>query len=326
MVEANAVRIPDPEEQDIFAGDVPERLEPDVIRELSVLSQGRSFGHIALEWSLIIAAAYIGWHFWHPLAYPVFVAFIGARQHALIVLAHDAAHYRLCRNRRLNDWLGEILLAWPFVLFTMQAYRRNHFPHHRHVNSDRDPDWVRKQTDEWRFPKTRTQLAWLLLTYASGVGFIRFIIVASKLPKTQVARDDREQRAFSRVRIAFILLTLAAITALHAWPQYLLFWVVPYVTWMQLCFQIRSIAEHFAISGRRGVFAETRTVAAGWFDRTFILPKNANYHLEHHLYPSVPFYRLPQLHALLMQRPGYRESAHISRGYFGVLRECVGAS
>jgi fatty acid desaturase len=86
---------------------------------------------------------------------------------------------------------------------------------------------------------------------------------------------------------------------------------------------VRSIAEHFAIHGEAGELGQTRTVLVSWFDRLFIMGKNGNYHLEHHLYPSVPFYRLPELHAELMRSEEYRRSAHLTRGYLGVLRECI---
>ena len=59
-------------------------------------------------------------------------------------------------------------------------------------------------------------------------------------------------------------------------------------------------------------------------ERIFVAPKNVNYHIEHHFFPSVPFYRLPELHAILMSKPGYREGAHVTRTYWGVLEESVG--
>ena len=61
-----------------------------------------------------------------------------------------------------------------------------------------------------------------------------------------------------------------------------------------------------------------------WLERIFLAPKNVNYHIEHHFFPSVPFYRLPELHAILMSKPGYREGAHVTRTYWGVLEESVG--
>jgi fatty acid desaturase len=54
-----------------------------------------------------------------------------------------------------------------------------------------------------------------------------------------------------------------------------------------------------------------------------VAPKNVNYHLEHHFYPSVPFYRLPQLHRTLMSKSEFKESVHITKSYLGVLRECI---
>lgn len=41
----------------------------------------------------------------------------------------------------------------------------------------------------------------------------------------------------------------------------------------------------------------TRTILAGPITR--LLHWNMNYHLEHHMYPTVPFHALPQLHGLI---------------------------
>jgi fatty acid desaturase len=307
---------------DQYNGQLPVYVDPSVIKRLSRLHSGISSLHIALEWAWIIAAACLCWRYWHPALYVLTVAFIGARQHALIVLTHEAAHYRLFRNRVLNDWVGELFTAWPFVVVSMQAYRRNHLPHHRHINTELDPDWMRKQTPDWVFPTSRGQLFKALLLDAVGIGFLKFVLVALRFPGGSKDAHAPRARAFALGRLAFLVSAATAITWLHGWTQFLLFWVVPHVTWMQLCFHVRSIAEHFAITDKSGL-AQTRTVIPNWFDRVFVLPKNANYHLEHHMYPSVPFYRLTELHRLLLEQPGFRESAHFTRGYFGVLRECI---
>jgi fatty acid desaturase len=55
----------------------------------------------------------------------------------------------------------------------------------------------------------------------------------------------------------------------------------------------------------------------------FILPCNVGYHLEHHWYPSVPFYRLPELHQALVERQGFRQHAVVRRSVLTSLRECV---
>jgi fatty acid desaturase len=68
--------------------------------------------------------------------------------------------------------------------------------------------------------------------------------------------------------------------------------------------------------------SSTRSVMPYFWERAFFAPHNVNYHLEHHLYPGVPFYNLPELHKALMQNPTYVARAHNTRGYtIGLVRE-----
>lgn len=58
-------------------------------------------------------------------------------------------------------------------------------------------------------------------------------------------------------------------------------------------------------------------------ERWLILPRNIHYHIEHHWYPSVPFYNLPALHIELMKQSGFREQAVITNSVIASLRQCV---
>jgi fatty acid desaturase len=307
------------------------RIEPSRLRALSRVQPVRAALHIALEWTAILAAAWLCWSHWHPALYVLCVAFIGARQHALLVLMHDGSHHRLFPDRRVNDWIGEIFLAWPFVAFSMQSYRRSHFAHHRYVNSDRDPDWVRKQNPEWEFPKGRIALARVLLASLFGGGVLRQIRYAREIGgkrSVSEAPATGAGRALRTARVVFLVLLAAVILGGGLLVPFVLFWVVPFATWTQLVLHLRSIAEHFALERdpRDDLYGGTRNTFANAFDRVFIASKNVGLHLDHHLYPSVPFYRLPELHALLLQDAGYRASAHHTAGYWRVLCECIGAS
>ena len=57
----------------------------------------------------------------------------------LNILAHEAAHRLLFTNRRANDWVGRLLLAYP-TYQAMLAYRRVHFAHHRDELGPDEPD------------------------------------------------------------------------------------------------------------------------------------------------------------------------------------------
>ena len=72
----------------------------------------------------------------------VFVAtvLIGAGQHQLTVLAHEASHHTLFRNRWLNELVSDWFCMFP-MLSTTHHYRLHHLAHHQFVNDyERDPN------------------------------------------------------------------------------------------------------------------------------------------------------------------------------------------
>ena len=79
------------------------------VQNLSCLAPWISHTYIVLQFVLVVSAALLCHAAWHPLLYLLVVAFIGARQHDLATMVHEAVHYRLSSNPRVNDWLGEAL-------------------------------------------------------------------------------------------------------------------------------------------------------------------------------------------------------------------------
>jgi fatty acid desaturase len=312
-------RQPENRPSDDFVGSIPVKLSKEELLGLSHLSPLRSTFHIVAEWTLIATAVLLCRRHFNLALYLLTVAFIGARQHALLILMHDGVHYRLFRSRRLNDWTAEIILAWP-NLISARSYRRNHFAHHRYLNTPQDPDWARRQGDSsWVFPTRKTSLARLMLRDVSGLGAIYYLKLALML----LSKDTGVSRGFLAARYGFYAVVLATFACLGALHLLLLYWFVPMFTWMTVIFRIRSIAEHSAIGGRSHAYAQTRSTRASLFAHIFVAPKNVNFHIEHHFYPSVPFYRLPQLHRVLMSKSDFKNGVHLTRGYLGVLAECL---
>jgi fatty acid desaturase len=304
---------------DDYIGSIPVKLTKEELRQLSELSQLRSLFHIVGEWTAILTAIYLCQRHFNVFLYLLTVAFIGARQHALLILMHDGVHYRLFRNRRLNDWTAEVVLAWP-NLISARAYRKNHFGHHRYLNTPQDPDWARRQGDPtWVFPQHWSRLAMLMLRDLSGLGAIYYLRLALML----LSRDTGVSRGFLIARYGFYVAVVAMLAWFGAIHLLLIYWFVPLFTWMTVIFRIRSIAEHSAIEGSANAYAQTRSTRASILEHIFVAPKNVNYHIEHHFYPSVPFYRLPQLHRVLMSKADFRNGVHVTRSYLGVLREGV---
>jgi fatty acid desaturase len=303
---------------------IPDRIPVETLRELSRLSQARALAAVAAEWLCIALAVWLCQRYWHPALYPLALLWIGARQHALTVLGHDAVHYRFLRNRAWNDWLADLFLWWP-TFHTTQRFRSHHGEHHRYLGTPQDGNiklWRTHTADgeptrEWSYPKTPLQLVRKLLWRGCGVTGI--VVMAAGILHTFWTRSWW----YVAARTAYYLAIAAAVTALGAWPEFVLYWLVPFWTWYVASNYIRLICEHSEVCSPDPVYALTRTTLPTWLDRLLIVPRNISYHLEHHLYPSVPFYRLPELHAVLMRQPGYRGCAHVTRGVWRALRECV---
>jgi hypothetical protein len=66
--------------------------------------------------------------------------------------------------------------------------------------------------------------------------------------------------------------------------------------------RIRSIAEHAMIPDPADEMKNTRTTVARWWERLLIAPNCVNFHLEHHLLPTVPHYNLRRMHRMLRER------------------------
>src|SRR5262249_47028669 len=74
-----------------------------------------------------------------PLTVLLALAVIGARQLGFAILMHEAAHRTLFPNRRLNDWVGNWLCAYP-IWSDLRPYRPYHLQHHAHTWTTEDPD------------------------------------------------------------------------------------------------------------------------------------------------------------------------------------------
>ncbi len=72
----------------------------------------------------------------NPLTVVAALFVIGARQLGFAVLMHEAAHRSLFADRRVNDFVGQWLCAYP-VWSDLFAYRPYHLQHHAHTGDRR---------------------------------------------------------------------------------------------------------------------------------------------------------------------------------------------
>jgi len=268
---------------------------------------------------LVIAAAMALYAIWpNPLTFVLAVIVIGSRQLGLAILMHDAAHGVLMKTRWLNEWAGQWLCAYP-VLGEMIGYRHYHLVHHRRTQQPDDPDLALSA----KFPITRDSFRRKMIRDLTGqTGF--------KQRKAQLLRAIGEpgQPLGERARIFWerigrqysVQLILLALMAAFGKPHYfLMFWILPNITWHMAITRVRNIAEHAMVPDDNDVFRNARTTYASWWVRALIAPYWVNYHVDHHLLFHVPCYNLTKLHALLLAK-GYGEKMEIQPDYLTMLR------
>ncbi len=271
----------------------------------------RATASVLHDFAVLALAIGAGSYFWpNPFVLVACVVLIGTRQHALFVIAHDAAHYLLYDNRLLNDVVGRTCAMVQGL--SMCTYRVIHRLHHNNLYGELDPDTAL----HGGYPRGRAYLIRKLLKDLSGLTawktYAYFLGGAPALnTRTRVALrplDDTSAKLRSEARvdrnmvIAFHVLLLAVFAWSGYLLQYLVLWVLPLVTVVQAILRLRAIAEHGATSDFSSPLTAARTnVAPAWLE-WLIFPHQVNYHIEHHLYASVPHYNLPSLHREMRER------------------------
>jgi len=304
-------------------------LSHDEIARLTRRSDWRGAWAVVSTWGMIGGAFLVLARWPNPFTFLAALIVIAGRQMALGILQHEASHGTLFKMRWCNQVVGDWACARP-VWQTLDKYRRHHLRHHAETGTDGDPD-ISLHRD---YPVTRVSLRRKLTRDVAGVTGMRtvagLLLMDAGLIRWTVAndvihlpRDDwwRHGVQFAE-NIAPMLATngvLFIMLSVSGHPGLFAVWVLAFITPLPLFLRIRSVAEHGCLPRTRDVFANTRTIRAGWLARLTVAPVAVNYHLEHHLLPGVPYYRLRDLHALLRAKGLVAEPD----GYWAVLKRAT---
>ncbi|MCB1153291.1 fatty acid desaturase [bacterium] len=186
---------------------------------------------------------------------------------------HDATHRSISKRGWINDVLGRVcglLLLAPYP-----AFRYLHLQHHKHTNDpDEDPDHYSGNGPAWQLP-----LRWFTQDWAY---YLRYIF----------KQKDRPRGEFGEALIEFTLfyLTAAALIVLGYGKPTILLWLLPArlaIGFLAFSFDYLPHWPYDA-TGKDDRYRATLNLREWWLTPVLLYQ---NYHLIHHLYPGVPFYR-----------------------------------
>jgi fatty acid desaturase len=280
------------------------RLTPDVVRALTKLSDGKAAWSVLKNITLALVGvvpALLIWNVWTVLWA---LTLVPLAAHGFAILSHEAVHYRLVSNRTMNEIIGRG--CGLIIGVSMCTYRVVHRLHHNHLyERDLDPDLALMAG----YPRGKMYLFKKLLIDFTGVtaykNYSYFMGRPAKNSETnkrvkplddtspKLRRDAKQDRIMVAV-FHLTMLVLAVSTGL--WREYLLLWFIPLVTIFQVILRLRAVLEHGAVTDFSSPLTASRTNLAPALVCWFLFPHKVNYHVEHHLYPSVPHYNLPACH------------------------------
>ena len=289
-------------------------LEIDVVRELSKRSDAQGLlrigGHylaMALTGTLIRLADDVWW-----LLVPAMIA------HGFTILAmfapmHECVH----RTAFKTPWLNEVV-GWPagaLAGYSFNFYRRFHSWHHRYTQDlQRDPELSGGK------PQTFRQYLFVLSGIPFWINRSRDLVVLSlgRTERFPYVPDSTKGEIVWSARAQLALYGLIAVVSVVTGSTLALrYWLLPAIL-AEPILRALLIVEHTGCTLDSNGLTNTRSTLTSPPVR--FLMWNMPFHAEHHLYPSIPFHRLPEAHQRLLGK-----ITHVSPGYPAANAEVVRA-
>ena len=224
---------------------------------------------------------------------------------------HELSHGTVFQTRWLNEWAGRVI---GFIqLYPRDFDQIQHFGHHRHTG-----DW-QKDPELFRDPyELQSYLLWFtgLSYWYSRVSRLARLL-RGRVIEPYIREDDKSLVIFeARWHVALYAAVIVLSILFQSWAA-LTLWLGPMLV-TKWAYMLQGTIKHLGRPHSDNLFENTRTARTGplfhW------LGWNMQYHTAHHLFPSVPFHRLPELHRAIVAKAGVEPP---TMGYFEFQRAVI---
>lgn len=259
----------------------------DQLHVFSAAKRAREFSFFIALYALgalIAAGSTGGW-----LLPAIGILLMGVALNSSAIFIHEGLHGLLANNPKINHLLS-FLVGVP-ILISSTAYQITHQNHHCDLGKKLDYGTYRQHTRNVAF-------VWVAYFLQLFFGCVLYILLIPLLGFRSAPSRERVLIVLEYLILFCIYAVAIATMSRHA---LLHFWLYPLLI-MSVLTNIRGLASH-ALGDVQDLYLSSRTVRSSPFVSFLFLYEN--YHLEHHIFPRVPSYNLPAVHALIWKRLPY---------------------
>lgn len=197
--------------------------------------------------------------------------------YALYTVVHESVHSNISSRTKSLRWVDTVagLIACIPLWLHFHQHKRQHMQHHAHTNEETDPDIYAKGSF----------LGWIFLR--APIALLSYFNPVQQYWDCQRFHCVRREYVYTFLSFsAYSAIVIGLIAAGYAW-EVLILWFAPWWIGQTVMLTFFTWTPHHDHS-ETGRYRNTRV---SLFPGANFILQGQNYHLVHHMIPSIPYYR-----------------------------------
>ena len=216
--------------------------------------------------------------------------------HAYGCFFHEAAHFNIHREKKINDLISNLLLT-PFLGMLITDYRLSHWEHHKHFGTSNDTEI------SYRSPLSIKNL----LQVFTGISHVRIVLKYVQNFKSAGSQSQKYSRSIAFLITLFLAaivqVMISSLMFIYVSASAALSWIIAYFVFYPMLARIRQTLEHRRLDENAQIEAMecqavNRLFGNSFFSRYFGAA-GFNRHLLHHYDPSISYTNFDELELFL---------------------------